>query len=138
MFSLVAPSLDLPGKTDYYGNDYPFSVKTERLLTALDLMDLQRDHYEGKRGVLVCYTFLRFTHILTPPYYPHTTPGTEFDLTQGLAAGPYGDPARWDKSPPANISMKEILSGGFERSISIFRTSYSFVALVSATPSLML
>ncbi|KAJ1414037.1 peptidase family C69-domain-containing protein [Ochromonadaceae sp. CCMP2298] len=106
IFSLVAPSLDLPGHTDYYGNDYPFSVKTEKLLTALDLMDLQRDHYEG----------------------------TEFDLTQGLAAGPYGDPARWDISPPANMSMKEILSGGFERSISMFRTSYSFVALARPVP----
>jgi dipeptidase len=63
IFSLVAPSLDLPGHTDYYGNDYPFSVKTEKLLTALDLMDLQRDHYEGKRRGVLVWSFLRFTHI---------------------------------------------------------------------------
>lgn len=43
----VAPSLHLPGHTTPYGDDYPFSVKAERLLGAEDLMALHRDHYEG-------------------------------------------------------------------------------------------
>jgi dipeptidase len=47
VFRQVAPSLHLPGNTDYYGNDYPFSVKAERVLYPSDLMALLRDHFEG-------------------------------------------------------------------------------------------
>jgi len=48
VFRQVAPSLHLPGNTDYYGNDYPFSVKAERVLYPSDMMALLRDHFEGK------------------------------------------------------------------------------------------
>ncbi len=104
VFSLVAPSLNLPGETDSYGNDYPFSVKTERLLTPADLIAFNSDHFEG----------------------------TPYDLTQGLAAGPYGDPNRFDGSMFNNMTMLELLAGGYERAISMFRTSYSFVAVSRA------
>lgn len=42
----------------------PYSVKPDKPLTYADVMALNRDHYEG----------------------------SQFDLTRGLAAGPYGDP----------------------------------------------
>uniref|UniRef100_A0A7S3H5K0 Dipeptidase n=1 Tax=Spumella elongata TaxID=89044 RepID=A0A7S3H5K0_9STRA len=98
--SLLAPSLNLPAETDGFGSDYPFSVKAEKTVTPEVLMGIFRDHYEG----------------------------TPYDLTQGLAAGPYGDPARWDGAQTDNMTRVELLSGGFERAISMFRTSYSFVA----------
>jgi len=100
VLSQVAPSLNLPGETDAYGNDYPFSVKAERILTPADLIAFNSDHFEG----------------------------TPYDLTQGLAAGPYGDPNRFDGSFTNNMTVLELLSGGYERAISMFRTSYSFVA----------
>jgi len=100
VFRQVAPSLHLPGNTDYYGNDYPFSVKAERVLYPSDMMALLRDHFEG----------------------------TPYDLTQGIAAGPYGDPTRFDGALNDNMTLAELLSGGYERAISMFRTSYSFVA----------
>jgi dipeptidase len=80
--------LYLNPETDAFATDYPFSVKAERPLTAADLMDIQvwidlcdlvtndrcllsqRDHYEG----------------------------TKYDLTKGYAAGPFGDPNRFDIS----------------------------------------
>ena len=100
VLSQVAPSLNLPGNTGDYGDDYPFSVKAERVLTPEDLIAFNRDHFEG----------------------------TPYDLTQGLAAGPYGDPSRWDGALNDNMTMNDVLSGGYERAISMFRTSYSFVA----------
>jgi hypothetical protein len=47
--------------------------------------------------------------------------GTEFDLTQGMAAGPYGNPNR-AKTP---LGMK----GQWERAISMHRTSWSFILM---------
>ena len=98
------------------------------------------------------------------------TEGTAYDLTQGVASGPYGrhtirlfircivytlycvyyiiallyayiiyytscmytgDPNRFDGAPqPAdNLTRTDIIQGSYERSISLFRTSYSFVAV---------
>ena len=100
VFNIVAPHTIINPVTDSYASDYPFSVKTEKVLTAQDLMEIQRDHYEG----------------------------TIFDMTKGLAAGPYGDPNRFDMTPVDNMTFSQIIQGSYERSISLFRTSYSFVA----------
>jgi dipeptidase len=104
VFSLLDPSLNLPAETDSYASNYPFSVKptiNNGKLDKHDLMRLQRDHYEG----------------------------SAYDLTKGLQSGPYGDPERWDASPSDEMSMLDVLQGSFERAISLFRTSYSFVAV---------
>jgi dipeptidase len=101
IFNLVAPSHILPPNTDAYANDYPFSIKSERKLSPQDVMEIQRDHYEG----------------------------TVFDLTEGVAAGPYGSPDRFDWAANGNMTFAEALSGSYERAISLFRTSYSFVAV---------
>lgn len=100
VFSLAAPSLLLPADTDEWGSDYPFSVEVERVLSEEDLMRFQRDHYEG----------------------------SAFDMTKGLGAGPFGDPQRFDPSVNENgMTYPELMRGGFERAISMFRTTYSTV-----------
>jgi|LauGreSBDMM110SN_4_FD.fasta_scaffold156342_1 dipeptidase len=110
VFNLAAPSVNIPPFTDAYGSDYPFSVKVDKQLTPQNLMDFNRDHYEG----------------------------TQFDLTKGIAAGPYGDPNRFDMAaqPADNLTIIDILQGSYERSISLFRTSYSFVACARNVPDI--
>ena len=64
---------------------YPFSVKVDAPVSIRQIMDLHRDHYQG----------------------------TEFDMTEGVLAGPYNSP---------NLEMP-----GLPRSISISRTSYTAI-----------
>jgi dipeptidase len=105
VMTLVAPTLTaamgLSPDTDPKATNYPFSVKPDKPLSPADLMRIQRDHYEG----------------------------SEFDLTKGLAAGPYGDPNRFDWTAVDNMTTMEVFQGSFERAISLFRTSYSIVAV---------
>jgi dipeptidase len=53
--------------------------------------------------------------------------GTPFDLTEGLAAGPFGDPSRYDLHANDGLTTTEAKSGVFGRAISMFRTSYSLI-----------
>ncbi len=59
VLSLAAPSLMLPIETNPSADDYPFSVAVDHLISAQELMQYQRDHYEG----------------------------TKYSTTEGLAAG---------------------------------------------------
>ena len=94
-YDLIAPSRDFaPWVQDAYTNDYPFSVKPDRKVTVEDLFRIQRDYYEG----------------------------TDFDLTQGVAAGPFGTPNRYEGG-----QGEEVRNGAWERAISLFRCSYSYV-----------
>lgn len=112
VLSRVAPSLNLqPWVGDGYTTDYPFSVKPddEDGLVVADIAKLFRDHYEG----------------------------TQFDLTAGLAAGPYGDPTRYEgnadrgnghsKDNPADTEHTSFnlnwyhTHGAWERPVSSFR-----------------
>jgi len=102
VFTLLDPDLALSPDTDNWASDYPFSVKPKQPLSQKDMMNLQRDHYEG----------------------------SQFDLTKGLAAGPYGDPERFDPAPQEDLpQMTDVLQGAYERAISLFRTSYSIVCV---------
>lgn len=70
IYRRVAPSTDWP--TGWHrgvegAEDYPLFVEPERPLAARDVMALMRDHYEG----------------------------TEFDMTEGVDAGPFGSPYRF-------------------------------------------
>jgi dipeptidase len=76
---------------------YPFSVKPDEKINAQDIMAINRDHYEG----------------------------TEFDLTKGLEAGPFGTPNRY----PTPGSQNPEGSAGWERAISLFRTNFSTVVV---------
>lgn len=98
----VNPDLGLsPWVEDGYTEEYPFSVKPLRPLGVRDVFSLYRDHYEG----------------------------TQFDLTKGVAAGPYGDPHRfvgsYDGKP--NAFSEQHLYGAWERAISVFYQGYTFV-----------
>jgi dipeptidase len=105
VFTLANPGLELSPYTDVYASDYPFSVETARPLSPHDIMRFQRDHYED----------------------------TPFDMTQGPASGPYGNPDRYDQSPNGFLTSNDLAHGHFERAISIFRASYSFVSVLDAS-----
>ena len=67
--SLVAPSLALsPWAEGAFTRAYPFAVTPDKKLSVADIFAIHRDNYEG----------------------------TEFDLTKGLAAGPFGNPNRFE------------------------------------------
>jgi dipeptidase len=86
-----------------YTKAYPFSVKPDKKLTVHDVMALHRDHYEG----------------------------TEFDMTKGPAAGPFGCPYRWiGKYDGAQNNVGDTDSdmwGTWERPLSVFYCGYVFV-----------
>lgn len=103
VLSTFAPSLKLDPYLHPYDQQYPFSVKPEKKLSVQDLMAINRDHYEG----------------------------TEFDLTQGMAAGPFGNPNRYPT--PKDVKPEDVNTTDWERAISIFRCSYSFVAQARAS-----
>eukprot|EP01064_Diplonema_japonicum_P026521 TRINITY_DN37975_c0_g1_i1.p1 TRINITY_DN37975_c0_g1~~TRINITY_DN37975_c0_g1_i1.p1 ORF type:complete len:558 (+),score=110.93 TRINITY_DN37975_c0_g1_i1:50-1675(+) len=80
-----------------YGNfvqdkPYPATVKPDAKVDIQDLMRVMRYQYEG----------------------------TPYDLTVGLAAGPFGTPSRW-AGAPANVT------GWWERAIGIYKTIVSYV-----------
>ncbi|MFC1562297.1 dipeptidase [candidate division KSB1 bacterium] len=81
-------------KLDPWSLDIPFSVKPDNKISPAELMAIHRDSYEG----------------------------TEFDMTEGLAAGPFGSPNRWATRTRVPEGMI-----GWERSISIFRCAYCVV-----------
>ncbi len=95
----VAPSLDL--SPDYHravpgAQPYPLWVKPDHKLSVADVFALMRDHYEG----------------------------TEFDMTQGVDAGPYGTPNRWR---PIDWPV-DGAAYAWERPISTQQTGFSFVS----------
>jgi len=107
----VNPNLGLsPWVDNGYTFDYPFSIKPAKKLTAQDVFSLYRDHYEG----------------------------TEFDMTKGVASGPYGDPHRFVGPYDGNqndVTKGKSLIGAWERSISIFYQGYTFVCQVQPQKS---
>ncbi|MDR2395570.1 MAG: C69 family dipeptidase [Endomicrobium sp.] len=102
-FSLAAPSLKLsPWVQDGTTRAYPFSVKPDAKMNLSDIKKIYRDHYEG----------------------------TEFDLTKGIAAGPFGCPNRYlgPKDPSGDVGDPSVkLEGAWERPISMFYTGYVFI-----------
>jgi len=99
IFRRAAPSQHFA--VDYHrgivgAEPYPLFIKPDKKLGLQDVFALVRDHYEG----------------------------TEFDMTKGLAAGPYGNPNR-----PRPLEWE--LDGrkySWERPISTPQTAYSYVA----------
>ncbi len=81
-------------KLDPFSTDIPFSVKPDNKVSPQDLMRVHRDYYQG----------------------------TEFDMTKGLAAGPFGSPNRWATRPRPPIHIM-----GWQRPVSIFRCAYCVV-----------
>ncbi|WP_302295354.1 dipeptidase [Pyramidobacter piscolens] len=94
--NLVAPSQKFPVLAKW--EMYPFSVKPDKKLSVKDIMDVYSDHLEG----------------------------TDYDLTKGLAAGPFGCPSRWQT--PKDVRPEDRKGDDWERPIALFRCSYSFVS----------
>jgi len=99
LFRRAAPSLNL--SPDYHrgvdgAKPYPLWIKPDRKLAVGDVFSLMRDHYEG----------------------------TDFDMTKGIDAGPYGCPVR---CRPMDWSVDGV-DYAWERPISTQQTAFSFVS----------
>ncbi|HWR00641.1 MAG TPA: C69 family dipeptidase [Chlorobaculum sp.] len=102
--SKAAPSAELsPWVENGYTTAYPFAVVPDKPLTVADIADIHRDSYEG----------------------------TEFDLTKGLSAGPWGDPTRYDVNPDQNADTFNLNAykpdGAWERPLSIYRCGFYWI-----------
>lgn len=106
LFDRINPDLGLSPwvSGEGYTTDYPFSVTPRSPLQTSDIFALYRDHYEG----------------------------TPFDLTTGVAAGPYGDPNRY--LGPYDGNQNNVGTGApcgaWERAISVFYQGYVYVAQI--------
>lgn len=96
VFNLLAPSQEFPVIDRY--THYDFTITPDEPVTVQNIMDIYSDHLEG----------------------------TEYDMTQGLAAGPFGNPTRWQIG--SGQKPEDMSSEDWEREIAQFRCSYSFVA----------
>jgi len=99
IFRRAAPSLNL--SPDRFrampgAPAYPLWVKPDKKLSVSDVFDLMRDHFEG----------------------------TDYDMTQGVAAGPYGSPLR---CRPMTWEIDGV-ENAWERPISTQQTGFSFVS----------
>jgi len=99
IFRRAAPSREF--SPDYHrgvkgAEQYPLWIKPDRKLSLKDVMDLMRDHYEG----------------------------TEYDMTRGVDAGPFGTPNRW-RPMTWNIDGADYT---WERPISTQQTGFSFIS----------
>lgn len=102
LFRRAAPSQNF--SADYWrcvegAEPYPLFVKPDKKLSVRDAMSLMRDHFEG----------------------------TEFDMTKGMAAGPYGCPYRW-KPLGWKLDGDTVTQYIWERPISTQQTAFAFVS----------
>jgi dipeptidase len=99
----LAPSRQFsPWVKDGYTRDYPFSIRPDKKLTRTEVRNLLRDHYEG----------------------------TEFDMTKGVAAGPFGSPYRYfgDYDSSGDVAdPTRVHEGAWERPLSVYYCTYSYV-----------
>ena len=101
LYRRSAPSLNL--SADYFravvgAEPYPLYIKPDNKLSVKDVFSLMRCHFQG----------------------------TEFDMTKGLAAEPYGNPYRWR---PLRFKITgDNTQYAWERPISTQQTAFSFVA----------
>jgi dipeptidase len=98
LFRRCAPSQDFPAayhRGDAEAEPYPLWIKPDNKLSVAAVFDLMRDHYEG----------------------------TEYDMTRGVDAGPYGNPSRW-RPMGFEVDGKQYT---WERPISTQQTGFSMV-----------
>ncbi len=99
IFRRAVPSRNF--SSDYHraiegAEPYPLWIKPDKKLSLSDVFALMRDHYEG----------------------------TDYDMTRGIDAGPYGNPNRWR---PIHWTVDSI-EYAWERPISTQQTGFSFVS----------
>ncbi len=97
------PSANLPAWVENgYTRAYPFAVIPDCKLAVADIAYIYRDHYEG----------------------------TEFDLTRGGGAGPWGNPTRYDNNPDQGNTFELNVftpAGAWERPLSIYRSGMMWI-----------
>jgi dipeptidase len=98
-FRRAAPSQDF--SPDYFrgiegAEPYPLWIKPDKKLSLADVMALMRDHFEG----------------------------TDYDMTQGVDAGPYGTPNRWR---PIHWTIDGV-EYAWERPISTQQSGFTFIS----------
>lgn len=95
-YRLLAPNQEFPSHYNDFINDapYPATAMTTKKVGLQDVMRVMRDYYQN----------------------------TSFDMTQGMAAGPFGTPDRWGKGP----GEKDV-NGTWERTIAIYRSIVTLV-----------
>ena len=104
IFRRSAPSLNF--SSDYHravpnAKPYPLWIKPDKKLSLSDVFSLMRDHYEG----------------------------TDYDMTKGIDAGPYGTPNRWRPMTWRDSSEVDTsIVYAWERPISTQQTGFSFVS----------
>jgi len=99
IFSRAAPSKNLSPayhRAAEGAKPYPLWIKPDKKLSVVDVFALMRDHYEG----------------------------TDYDMTRGIDAGPYGCPNRWRPM----TWMIDSIEYAWERPISTQQTAFSFVS----------
>lgn len=109
IFTKTAPSLKL--SSDYWraikgAEPYPLFIKPDKKLSVQDVQSLMRDHFEG----------------------------TEYDMTKGFMAGPFGCPYRW-KNLYWQAPGDTVTKYGWERPISTQQTAFTFVTQSRNTTS---
>lgn len=85
-----------------YTKAYPFSIRPNEKISIDKVFALYRDHYEG----------------------------TQFDMTKGVAAGPFGDPHRFFGAYDTNatdLTPETHFYGAWERPISVFYQGFVYV-----------
>jgi len=101
-FRLISPSSNFDPD---YEHDlrlrpaYPWSVKPDKKLSINDVFDIHRTYYKG----------------------------TKYDLSLGLAAGPFGNPDRFTEGKAERALSETHGKGAWERPIALFRTTYTTV-----------
>ncbi|ETV79368.1 hypothetical protein H257_07396 [Aphanomyces astaci] len=101
VYSTFARSQNVPATFGYMKDypEYPFSVPVDELISLEAITTLLRDQYED----------------------------TEYDLTQGLAAGPFDSPLRYSGYTTG-------VHGGWMNPISVHRTLYSYAVQAKQPP----
>jgi dipeptidase len=99
IFRRAAPSQNI--SPDYHravadAEPYPLWIKPDKKLSLADVFALMRDHYEG----------------------------TDYDMTEGIDAGPYGTPNRWRPMTWTVDSIEYV----WERPISTQQTGFSCIS----------
>ena len=102
IYNSVAPSLNLTPQANPF--DFPFSVPVDKKVSVEDLMAIYRSRYEG----------------------------TEFDMTEGILAGPFHNPQRVD----GGDGVKQV-GGQITRPIAIQRTAYTMIGMADPKNALI-
>lgn len=106
IFRRIAPSQNF--SPDYWrcvegAEPYPLFIKPDKKVTVQDAMAMMRDHFEG----------------------------TEFDMTKGVPAGPYGCPYRW-KPLGWKLDGDTVTKYIWERPVSTQQSAFAFCSQARA------